>query len=84
MVSVLVITVAPFHWRHNARRTTSERLVRSSMRIKRVTLIEPPGAMEMWNQRLATLVSALCFGCFRVGAALRYESRYSAHPLYLQ
>ena len=29
MVSILVITVAPFRWRHNARRTTSEWLVRS-------------------------------------------------------
>jgi hypothetical protein len=33
------------------------------------------------NHRLAALVSALCFGCFLVGATLRYEFRYSAHPL---
>jgi hypothetical protein len=31
MVSVLVFTVAPFQWRHNARRTTSEWLLRSSI-----------------------------------------------------
>jgi hypothetical protein len=30
----------------------------------------------MWNQRLAALVSALCFGHFRGGSALRYEFRY--------
>jgi hypothetical protein len=29
MVSLLVITVAPFQWRHNARRTTSEWLERA-------------------------------------------------------
>jgi len=36
------------------------------------------------NHRLAALVSALCFGCFLVGATLRYEFRYSAHPLSFQ
>ncbi len=38
----------------------------------------------MWNHRLAALVSALCFACFRVDPALRYEFRYSAHPLSFQ
>src|SRR5882757_562566 len=38
----------------------------------------------LWNHRLAALVSALCFACFRVGPALRYEFRYSAHPLSFQ
>jgi hypothetical protein len=37
MVSVLVVTVAPFRWRHNARRTALEWLERSSMRFKRPT-----------------------------------------------
>jgi hypothetical protein len=39
MVSVLVITVAPFQRRHNARCTTLEWLARSSMRFKRSTLM---------------------------------------------
>jgi hypothetical protein len=38
----------------------------------------------MWNQRLAALVSAVCFGCCRGGSALRYEFRYSLHPLSFQ
>src|ERR1700733_2187332 len=36
------------------------------------------------SHRLAALVSALCFGCFWVDAALRYEFRYSGHPLSFQ
>ena len=36
----------------------------------------------LWNHRLAALVRALCLGCFPVDSALRYEFRYSAHPLY--
>jgi hypothetical protein len=38
MVSVLVITVAPFQWRHNARCTTLERLERWSIQFKLSTL----------------------------------------------
>ena len=38
----------------------------------------------LWNQRLAALGKALCLGCFPVDPALRYEFRYSAHPLSFQ
>jgi hypothetical protein len=39
---------------------------------------------HLLNQRLAALGRALCFGCFPVDPALRYEFRYSAHQLYFQ
>ena len=40
----------------------------------RFPLPAPKYQYPMWNHRLAALVSALCFACFRVGPALRYDS----------
>ena len=38
----------------------------------------------LWIQSFAALVSALRSGYFGLATALRYEIRYSAHPLYFQ
>jgi len=46
MVSVSIITVAPFQWRHNARCTTLEWLERPFMRFKLSTLMRSESQSE--------------------------------------
>jgi hypothetical protein len=52
MVSVLVITVASFQQRHNARYTTLESLKKSSMRFKLGTLMRSESQREKGSVRV--------------------------------
>jgi hypothetical protein len=72
MVPVLVFTVAPFQWRHNARCTTLEWLERSSMRFKLSTLM-PSESQSEKGSRSVTCVEASLLASAPVGRVVCFE-----------